>query len=191
MIWLQQTRSLLHPSMDLYTRFAKRNKVRQPCKVTSHGEHVGDNVLTQYRGNMVKGKVEAVYGTDNGDRRWIVRFADGYTKRYNKQSLLKILIYKETAKIGKQLDYALISNRWKSCVKNCRPRWGPAMHRDRHGHKNDHALVECTWRWRLKSHKKIWTKDFNPLYVKRPTSTATLPTTRSSQRLEWRLKKSC
>ena len=70
----------------------RQTKQGETTVQSDHGEHVGDNVLTQYRGNMVKGKVEAVYGTDNGDRRWIVRFADGYTKRCNKQSLLKILI---------------------------------------------------------------------------------------------------
>ena len=65
------------------------------------GEHVGDYVLTKYKGGMVKGRVMAMLGTDEGEKRWIVRFADGYVKRYGEKELRKILIVKEKEKIGK------------------------------------------------------------------------------------------
>ena len=71
----------------------------------------------------------------------------------------------ETEKIGKQLDYVLISRRRKSCVTQCRPRWEPSIHRNIHGHRNDHALVECIWRWRIRAEKSVEVKDFSPLYV--------------------------
>ena len=59
------------------------------------------------------------------------------------EGLGKILVVEETEKIDNQLDYVLISRRHNSCVTQCRPRWGPSKHRDLHGHRNDHTLVEC------------------------------------------------
>ena len=70
----------------------------------------------------------------------------------------------ETDKVGKQLDYVMVSARRVSCVTQCRPKWGPSKHRDLHGHKNDHALVECTWRWRLKTVRSQSVKDYDYLY---------------------------
>ena len=37
------------------------------------------------------------------------------------------------------------------------------MHRNIHGHKDDHALLACTWKWRLRKEKSIPTKDFSCL----------------------------
>ena len=39
------------------------------------------------------------------------------------------------------------------------------MHRDLHGHRNDHALLECSWKWRLRSPKVAPAKDFGGLYT--------------------------
>jgi hypothetical protein len=108
------------------------------------GEYVGRAVQAHYKGKLVKGKVEAAYAQGDS-RRWVVRFCDKYVKHYTRTPLEKILIVEETEKSGKQLDYILVSARRKSCVKQCRPRWGPSKHRDLHGHKNDHALLECVW----------------------------------------------
>ena len=93
-------------------------------------------------------------------------FDDGFVKRYvNRGSLQKILVREKTDKIHKQLDYILVSTRWKSCVLNCRPKWGPAKHRDIHGDANDHALVQSEWKWRLRSVKSKKIRDFSQLYV--------------------------
>ena len=49
-------------------------------------------------------------------------------------------------------------------MTKCRTRWGPAIDRDLHGEKNDHALVECSWTWRIRTHKSPPRKDFSGLY---------------------------
>ena len=41
------------------------------------------------------------------------------------------------------------------------------MHRDLHGEKNDHALVDCQWKWRIRTVKPKLAKDFNCLYDKK------------------------
>ena len=35
------------------------------------------------------------------------------------------------------------------------------MHRNIHGQKGDHALLACTWNWRIRTEKKRPTKDFS------------------------------
>ena len=37
------------------------------------------------------------------------------------------------------------------------------MHRNIHGQKSDHALLACTWTWRLRTEKSTSTKDFSCL----------------------------
>ena len=66
-------------------------------------------------------------------------------------------------KIGKQIDYILVSTRWKSCVVNCSTRWQPSIHRDIHGEKNDHALVQCTWKRRIRVVKPKLRRDLDCL----------------------------
>jgi exonuclease III len=74
-----------------------------------------------------------------------------------------------------QIDYVLVSNRWKSGVSSCKVRWGPSIHR--FGHRFDHGMVHGTFRFRVASHKppQGWTdwgalgnpetlKNFNRLY---------------------------
>ena len=48
-------------------------------------------------------------------------------------------------------------------MTQCRVRWAPSIHRDRHGEKNDHALVESLWTWRIKTVKQPPAKDFQAL----------------------------
>jgi hypothetical protein len=74
-----------------------------------------------------------------------------------------MLIYVRKKQIGRQLDYILVSKRWVSSVEDCKVCWGPSIHRDLHGHKNDHALLSCRWRWRIRTHKPKPAKDFSLL----------------------------
>ena len=53
----------------------------------------------------------------------------------------------------KQIDYILCSSRWKSCITDAKVSWQPSLLLHGKGTKWDHALVEATWRWRIRSHK--------------------------------------
>ena len=46
-------------------------------------------------------------------------------------------------------------------MRNCEPKWGPSMHRNVHGQKSDHALLACTWKWRIRTEKSTPVKDFS------------------------------
>ena len=74
-----------------------------------------------------------------------------------------------------QIDYVLVSDRWKSGVSQCAVRWGPSIHR--FGHIYDHGMVYGTFRFRVAAHKTVqastdWTalgtpetlENFNKLY---------------------------
>ena len=50
-----------------------------------------------------------------------------------------------------QLDYVLVSNRFKSGVSSCRVRWGPSIHR--FGHRFDHGMIQGKFRFRVAAHK--------------------------------------
>ena len=128
------------------------------------GEHVGAKVKVRYNGKLIPGTVVSTLGVGD-EQEWVVRYADGHTHRYRRHDLEKVLVHTTKEKIGRQLDYVLVSTRWKSCVTDCKPRWGPAIHRDLHGEKNDHALVECTWSWRIRTVKPRTRKDFDCLYT--------------------------
>ena len=39
------------------------------------------------------------------------------------------------------------------------------MHRNLHGERNDHALLECTWRWRIRQIARTPCKDYDCLYI--------------------------
>ena len=75
------------------------------------------------------------------------------------------MVRNKREKVGRQLDYALVSSRWKSYVVSCRPKWAPSIRRSLHGDKSDHALVECMWTWRVRTEKKKKCKDFSVLYA--------------------------
>lgn len=61
-----------------------------------------------------------------------------------------------------QIDYILVSNRWKSSIESSTVKWGPSIHRNRTG-KSDHALVDCTWKWRIRSVKISSRRDWSSL----------------------------
>ena len=77
---------------------------------------------------------------------------------------MPILVRERTDKVGRQLDYVLVSTRWKSNITDCKPQWKHAMHRDKYGERNDHALLECCWKWRIRVNKSTPCKDFEALY---------------------------
>ena len=64
-----------------------------------------------------------------------------------------------------QLDYILVSNRWKSSITDCRARWGPSIHRSKWGIREDHALVSCKWKWRLRDMRLPGRMDFSALAI--------------------------
>ena len=101
--------------------------------------------------------------TAEGRRRYTVRFDDGYVHKFTYKKLRKILIHEKRKKIGRQLDYIFVSNRWKSCVTDCKVDWAPAQHRDLHGERNDHAMVISKWTWRVRTVKGEPQKDFDVL----------------------------
>ena len=127
------------------------------------GEHVGARVKCKFRGKWIKGTVVAT-SCSQGKQEWTVRFDDNYTTKFRKRRLKQCLIHVEKEKIGRQLDYILVSTRWRSNITSCEPKWGPAIHRDIHGERNDHALVECKWKWRLRVTKQKECKDYGCLY---------------------------
>ena len=136
--------------------------------VTAHsdlGEYVGNKVKVKFRNKWTHGTVKSTFDTE-GEQEWLVKFDDGYTHKYRRRNLEKILIHVTKEKIGRQLDYILVSSRWKSCVSSCKSKWKPAMHRDLHGDKNDHALVECKWTWRIRNVKTQACKDFDCLFTR-------------------------
>ena len=57
----------------------------------------------------------------------------------------------------KKLYCILVSNRWKSMVKNAGTRWGPSLHR--FDQKFDHGLLSVTWHWSI---RKEAVADFIP-----------------------------
>ena len=58
------------------------------------------------------------------------------------------------------------------------------MHRDLHGEKNDHALVECVWSWRIRSVKPRARRDFACLYTQERDRRGNLKQTGCMQKFE-------
>ena len=63
-----------------------------------------------------------------------------------------------------QLDYILISNRWSTCVLDANVRWGPSEHRNIYG-RADHALIDCEFKWKVRSPPAKLKKDFSVLFT--------------------------
>ena len=131
--------------------------------VNDFGKYVGRKVKAKYNGSWIPGVVEETYTNNKGHMRWSLRFDDGHVMQANEKNLQNMLVYERRKQIGRQLDYVLVSKRWLSSIENCKVRWGPAIHRDLHGHKNDHALLSCRWCWKIRSHKSTPAKDFSVL----------------------------
>ena len=148
----------------LYTFLqTKRKGETQQEAHDDFGQYVGRKVNAKYKGKWVEGRVVTT-AYHQGRQKWVVKFTDGFTKKYARDGLSDILIRQQEEKVGRQLDYVLVSTRWKSCVTQCRAKWGPSIHRDRHGEKNDHALVECQWKWRIRNNKPRPCKDFEAVF---------------------------
>ena len=126
------------------------------------GMYVGRKVKCKYRDKWIHGEVTALKWTQ-GTPMWVVHFEDDYVTTYAEAQLKKILIHAETEKSGHQIDYICVSHRWLSCVQGCTVKWAPSIHRDSHGEKNDHELVESVWKWRIRSPKPEAAKDFSVL----------------------------
>ena len=126
---------------ELYT-FLQTDRDGMPTH-SDLGEYVGSKVKVKFKNKLIDGTVKATSNTGT-DQVWQVSFDDGYSKKIHTRKLEKLLVHTVKKKIGRQLDYIhiLVSTRWKSCVTNCKPKWGPSVHRDL---RNDHSLVECKW----------------------------------------------
>ena len=66
--------------------------------------------------------------------------------------------------VTKQIDYILVSHRWRSSIKDSKVRWGPSIHRNKHG-AADHALVDCQWNWRVKDIQQTEATDYSSLTI--------------------------
>ena len=73
-----------------------------------------------------------------------------------------------------QIDYILVSNRWRSSIVDSKVRWGPSLHRNIHG-KADHALVMCKWFWRVRKVKTEPSYDWSVLTIKPPRKIESSP----------------
>ena len=148
----------------LYTFLqTKKKEDTQQAAHDDFGQFVGREVSAKHEGKWVGGRVVTTT-YHQGRQKWLVKFDDGFAKKYTKDNLEGILIHQQGEKVGRQLDYVLVSTRWKSCVTQCRTKWGPSIHRDRHGEKNDHALVECRWKWRIRKNKPSPCRDFAAVF---------------------------
>ena len=152
--------TLFQPSNSVHTYMQTKRKGTDTDN--DEGEYVGRTVRAKYKGKGVNGIVEAVR-QQQGQKVWVVRFEDDFVAQYNKKQLRRMLVHVTTEKEGKQLDYVFVSKRWKSSVYDSKVRWAPAMHRDLHGEKADHGLVETKWKWRITSVKSKPAKDFSKL----------------------------
>ena len=74
------------------------------------GEFVGDKVIVTYRGKKIKGRVCSTYANAQNKQIWVVKFDDGYVKKYTRRtSLQSILVRSKAKKLDKQIDYILVS----------------------------------------------------------------------------------
>ena len=160
-----------HDLFAINTKFRKRQSPATYLHVVSQGssgvndQHLGREVKVQWRGKDNLGEVVENFGGQQGQRKWRVRFKDGYVKAYSEPELDNILVLQKRKTEGRQLDYILVSNRWLTSVQDASVKWGPSEHRNIRG-RADHALVCCKWTWRLQTCKPKKTKDFAILNAK-------------------------
>ena len=128
----------------------------------------GRKTRTILNGELCKGTVFAQRQVKE-ETQWMVNYPDGTCKSYTEDEIKDILIPKPAVFTYHQLDYVLVSNRWKSCINNAKVNWSPSIHRNRHGKtktrhgRADHALVEITWKWRLRAITQRPTKAWSAL----------------------------
>ena len=90
------------------------------------GEYVGAKVKLKINNKWDTGIVKSTSHSGE-EQEWLVTNDDGSTHRLNRAQIEKSLVRTTRKKSDKQLDYILVSTRWRSCIKNCRTRWGPAI----------------------------------------------------------------
>ena len=79
------------------------------------GEYVGALCKAKYKGKQFNGRVKAVLGGKKS-KKWLIRFDDGYNLRCGPKTLKKLLVKSKKARLGKQLDYILVSTRWRRAL---------------------------------------------------------------------------
>ena len=127
-------------------------------------DFVGSKVRAYFKGNMINGIVgDEVQRGNNSMRKWNVSFDDGYSSICGEKKIRSWLI--PTKRSLKQIDYILVSHRWLSSVTECRSDWAPSIQRSKWGIKEDHALVRCTWKWRLRNVDPTAGADYSALAI--------------------------
>ena len=131
------------------------------------GQFVGLEIKERWKKRDYIGKILEVK-RKGGTKKWTVKFDDGYVAEYTESAIEAKLVSKKPIMWGHQLDYIMVSQRWKSSVQDSSVRWGPSEHRNLRG-RADHALVQCNWSWKLRTVKKKVAKDFSVLSKAAPT----------------------
>lgn len=118
-------------------------------------QFIDKQVLTRYYGWWIKGTV-IDYNQTEPLKKWMVSFEDCYNLQCNKKNdswtTWLQLLWNETESITKLKSKSTIfvSNRWCSSVIGSKVKWASSIHRN-YGGKADHAMVMCTWSWRLRA----------------------------------------
>ena len=152
-----------HQSVCTFLQTQHKGNEDINANANDFGAYVNQEVRAKYKRRWYKGTVEALLTGQGQQPKWIVRFSDGHAMRCNEKQLRKMLVITKKKQIGRQLDYVFISKRWLSSIEKCKVRWGPSIHRSAHGRKSDHALLSCTFKWRIRSYKTQKCKDFEVL----------------------------
>ena len=128
-----------HDLFAINTKFRKRQSPATYLHVIAqdtsavNAQYVGREVKTQWQGQVHYGDVVDNFRGQYGERKWRVRYKDGYSKAYSEKELQRILVLTKRATEGRQLDYILVSDRWQSSVQDASVKWGPSEHRNIHG----------------------------------------------------------
>ena len=122
------------------TSFRPRKRARAntymftKSKSNPHGDlgfYVGERVKCKYKGRVIGGSITSVdlHTSNRRGPRWTIKFDDGYVAKFSRNRVRKMLAKEKTKKKkGRQIDYILVSNRWRSCVTDCKVKWGPTLH---------------------------------------------------------------
>ena len=157
-----------HELCAINTLYKKRKSPSTYLSVLSKGstedagQFVGQQVKVRWKKKEYLGKIADVSSSDSGKRLWTVRFSDGYVVKLTESEIAHRLVVEKPIMRGSQLDYIMVSQRWRSSVVDAGVRWGPSEHRNING-RADHGLVYGRWSWRLRSQKKRPAKDFSVL----------------------------
>ena len=171
-----------HDLFAINTNYRKRQSPATYLHVVAKGsdepqggqdQRLGREVKVTWRGRERSGKVTKNFAGRYGEIKWRVKYEDGYVATYTEDELEDILVIQDRETEGRQLDYILVSNRWLTSVQDASVKWGPSEHRNIQG-RADHALVCCSWLWRLQTRKSEKRKDFGDLNAKTEAGKADL-----------------